>query len=433
MITGALDAFTLTENSATISGWAYKTEGGERLPIVVGVTGTRPVKIETFRRPDIGTAHTFGIRVVLKSPFDLLALVVGSAQCVAEHAGENRIIPIWKRLKSQILSAFMIRSAQTLNAEDRAELLGALLAPVRSPPGVAQTETTTLSLEVGFRSYDNAVVVGRDGHLFLEAGTNKVSRMYDEPATEAKVAGWTGVIDRRRQTIGDAGAIYLQVIVPEKQSVLDHLHPSGRIGCTPLLDQINDQISNYPNYVDTLSIFSDLLNHRGLNPYRKIDTHLSVHGCQALVEALSTQIVGRTIELETPPLVARSVTGDLGNKIGFGNVVEQCLYPAEEDWVLAKRNVRLDHASDPARGHIGSLRRWTCDDAAIDRRVLIFGNSMFERGGKPLTLSWWFARLFREVCFVWSPEVDLRLVREMSPDVVVCQTVERFLRNVPTH
>lgn len=430
MITGALDAFTLTEDGATISGWAYKTEGSERLPIAVSMTGTRPTKIENFRRPDISTIHALGIRLVLGSPLDLLAMVLGSAHCVAEQDGQGYAIPIWEKLKSRILSAFMIRSAQTLDADGRAELFGALLAPVRSSPGTPQTDTTNLSLEVGLKSYDNAVIVGRDGHLFLEAGSNKVSRMYAEPAAEAKVTGWTNLIERRRHRISDAGAAYLQFIIPEKQSVLGHAHPSGDIGCTPLFDAIATRLGDSPHHFDILSIFRALL-HQGQTPYRQIDTHLSFYGCQTLMAALATRIVGQTIEPETPPLVAQAATGDLGNKIGFGNVVEQCLYPVEQDWMLAQRDVRLEQRSDPANGHIGSLRRWSCDDAPIDRRVLIFGNSMFERGGRPLTLSWWSARMFREVCFVWSPSVNMQLVAELSPDVVVCQTVERFLGNVP--
>jgi hypothetical protein len=430
LITGALDAFTLTENGATISGWAYRTAEGERLPVTIGVTGIRTAKVESFPRPDIGGTHAFGIRLVLESPVDLLALVVGTARCVAGQDGQDHAIPIWEKLKGRILSAFMVRSAQALDADGRAELFGALLAPIRSSPGTPQADTTPLSLEVGFRSYDNAVVVGRDGHLFLEAGSNKVSRMYAEPAAEAKVAGWIDLIKRRRHRIGDAGAAYLQLIIPEKQSVLGHAHPAGDIGCTPLFDAIATRLANTPHHVDVLSIFR-MLSHRGLAPYRQVDTHLSFHGCQALVAALATRIAGRTVEPEMPLLAARPATGDLGNKIGFGNVVEQCLYPVEQDWLLAQRDVRLVHRSDPASGHIGSLRRWSCDDAPIGRRVLIFGNSMFERGGRSLTLSWWFARMFREVCFVWSPTVDMRLVAEWSPDVVVCQTVERFLGNVP--
>lgn len=431
MITGALDAFTLSDDSATISGWACITRDGERHPVAIDLSGVRPIRVERFQRADIGSAHAFGVRIVLESAFDLLALVHGATHCVAEQDGHRQVIPVWEKLKSRVLSAFLVRSAAQLNADGRADLLASLLEPLRAPPGLPDAETQSLALEVGFRSYDDAVIVGRGGHLFLEGGTNRLSRMYREPAAEAKVALWADLFERRRRAIGDAGARYLQMIVPEKQSVLGHAHPAGDRGCTPLLAAIAARLSDSAHHVDALSIFRDLRHRQGLDPYRQVDTHLSFHGYRALALELGARIAGHPVDLDPPPLVARPAAGDLGSKLGIGNIVEPCLFPVEDDWPLARRTVRLDHASDPDSGHIGYLRRWTCDDAPIDRRVLIFGNSMFERGAGPLTLSWWFARMFREVCFLWSPAVDLRLVADFSPDVVVCQTVERFLGNVP--
>jgi len=428
---GALDGFILVGDGATISGWACRMEDGERLPVPVDIVGARFDGAETFRRADIGTAHAFGIRFTLPSHADLLALATGTARCVAHYRGRTYDIPVWDKLKGKVLAALLVRAAETLDAAERAGLMAALLEPARSVPGLPGAETARLSIEVGFRSHDDAVVVGRDGHLFLEGGTNSLSRMYEEPADEARVAAWADLVERRRAQAERAGARFVQVIVPEKQSVLGHLHPAGDRGCTPLLQGIAARLSGKAYYLDALSAFRGLVEE-GRDPYRAVDTHLSFHGYQCLAGELGERITGEPMALATPELASSPAAGDLGSKIGWGNVVETSLSPVERGWALAGRDVRLDRSSDPETGHIGYLRQWTCDDAESDRSVLVFGNSMFERGAGPLTLSWWFARMFRRMTFLWSPTVDPELIERLSPDMVVCQTVERFLKSVPT-
>jgi hypothetical protein len=63
--------------------------------------------------------------------------------------------------------------------------------------------------------------------------------------------------------------------------------------------------------------------------------------------------------------------------------------------------------------------------------VLVFGNSFFSDVPSQAFVSWWFARFFRQYHFVWSPDFDLELIRSVQPDIVLGQTVERFLTRVP--
>ncbi|MFJ2542611.1 hypothetical protein [Microbacterium sp. NPDC087589] len=62
--------------------------------------------------------------------------------------------------------------------------------------------------------------------------------------------------------------------------------------------------------------------------------------------------------------------------------------------------------------------------------MLTFGNSFFETGDFAGYLSWWGKHLFREFHFHWGPDFDWDLVDELKPDVVIGQTVERFLNKV---
>ena len=62
---------------------------------------------------------------------------------------------------------------------------------------------------------------------------------------------------------------------------------------------------------------------------------------------------------------------------------------------------------------------------------MVFGNSFFERGAQSWRLSWWFKHFYREFIFCWNPALDLELVEKFQPDLVICQTVERFLTQIP--
>ena len=46
------------------------------------------------------------------------------------------------------------------------------------------------------------------------------------------------------------------------------------------------------------------------------------------------------------------------------------------------------------------------------------------------SLSYWLAGWFEEFHFVFSPDLDQDYVDRINPDVVICQTIERFLLHV---
>ena len=44
---------------------------------------------------------------------------------------------------------------------------------------------------------------------------------------------------------------------------------------------------------------------------------------------------------------------------------------------------------------------------------------------------WWITRLFEEVHFHWNAALDDEQIKAVQPDLVIGQTVERFLPMVP--
>jgi hypothetical protein len=124
--------------------------------------------------------------------------------------------------------------------------------------------------------------------------------------------------------------------------------------------------------------------------------------------------------------------GDLGNKFSGAGFLEKMELPADETLnSLGAGLSRLENYAPGDGGHIGRRLVWKNPGAPYRKRVLAFGNSFFERGEVPTTLSWWVARYFQEFHFIWDSVVNVDYVERMKPDVLICQTNERFLPVVP--
>lgn len=90
-----------------------------------------------------------------------------------------------------------------------------------------------------------------------------------------------------------------------------------------------------------------------------------------------------------------------------------------------------DHLHPARKGKLLGLSYAASNAAApVDRSILIFGNSFFEKvpgwaSAMPMVST------VRDIRFVWLPWVDLTLAKELNPDVVIFQTCERFLQRTP--
>jgi hypothetical protein len=92
----------------------------------------------------------------------------------------------------------------------------------------------------------------------------------------------------------------------------------------------------------------------------------------------------------------------------------------------------VEATEPPGGGHVGRREHWRAEGAPSARSLLVFGNSVCGSAGAGQNLlSGWLARWFAEYRFHWQPEVDWALVEALRPDILLCQTVERFMGRVP--
>jgi len=308
--------------------------------------------------------------------------------------------------------------------------------PARSAPAGTVEPDWPVPLPVGQLSPDGTALVGHGGHVFLVEGSNDLLAQYlcppDDPAARAKAAAWVRLIAARAATCARLGPRFLQVMIPEKLSVLpDHL-PRDIAAPTPLWRAIEAGIQAEPTIAPHWLSALPVLTRRGLREqaFPRLDTHLSARGAYALFIAICAAMqVGRPFP-EAPFTRHTDEIGDLAERLVPGVRLPETYHWPMAELVAMWPTPTLVEEHDPGR-HTGRRLVWRTPDAPVQARVIAFGNSYFERGGSPRALSWWCARAFSEFHFCWTAEMDDDYIRAHRPDWVICQTTERFLPQVP--
>ena len=296
----------------------------------------------------------------------------------------------------------------------------------------ATSQGPLLSNDTPFISDDSIAIQGFNGHLFLYRGSNDLINQYhvSEDSVVDLVDKWQTLFEFRESAVANIGCLYFQAIVPEKTSVLPEYYPCELTTPTPLLRRINNATLDSRFYID---IYKSLIE----SPFRTLiyalsDTHLTSLGASTIVGNIVSRICQNKLQIEPIDFIEKEFKGDLSRPGPFCEHSELLTFykTVRVNNKLLEDPVLIDSV-DPANSHIGIRRHWTNRTHLLDFRILIFGNSFFERGGTSRTLAWWFSRLFRECIFVWSPELDRSEVEHYKPDIVLCQTGERLLPSGP--
>ncbi|KIP93370.1 hypothetical protein RU09_06035 [Microbacterium sp. MEJ108Y] len=287
-------------------------------------------------------------------------------------------------------------------------------------------------MPAGLPSMDGSAVTGLRGHLFLTGGTNSLVSLYDEPVDDAllsRVDRWMDVLALRVEGCEARGARFVQTIVPEKLTVLRDDAPFDIAGPTPVLQEIENRLRDADFYVSGLAPFEQWNNVD--DPFLTTDTHFSAVGAQRMFSALAAQIDPQLVPLVDAVRMYqfRYAVGDLTGRFGLP-VYSRIVEPSDDELAAYAGGITMIEKYLPAVGVRGRRFGWTNSTAPSPLKVLVFGNSFFQSGDFAGQLSWWGKHLFSEFHFLWGPNLDWNLVDQLKPDVVVGQTVERFLNRV---
>ncbi|WP_273162338.1 alginate O-acetyltransferase AlgX-related protein [Massilia timonae] len=405
----------------TVYGWVTVDSNQFSLSVllnglIVGVADDFLVREDLTAKP---LARGFCIKCEKHvTPADLVG---GRLQVVAMGSHNIVSLPVWRPLQE----------AGVLLNIDLPELRKALSS-------VPAAYRKNLIRELGFsqagRSFgrlsdDGLAQVGRNGYLFLVSGRNHLSKIYTGEVV-LDIDKWVTCFANRQEQLKRREVRYVQVMIPEKTSVFyDYAPYTATAGSAPYLDLIRLSLEKEIPICDVLP---DLLAAKvESSVYPQGDTHLSTLGAEVVVRAILDVLNERAIY--TPAKTARHLrVGDLSERFAEDGDIQEFVPMYETlyfDGIESK--VDLIRSVDPETGHQGRQRVWRNHTAPIKKKVVCFGNSFFERGENSGYLSWWFARLFSEFHFIWSPDLDVSYVESVLPDIVICQTIERFLTELP--
>ena len=284
----------------------------------------------------------------------------------------------------------------------------------------------TEEARVGEISADRSAVIGRNGWCFIYEGSNNYRAGYLNKDVEGVGYEWGTLVETRRVACENLGAKFLQIIVPNKLSIQAPNFP----------EQLDTDLSYIlQNFLSTPSASKALVSLETFRlesvrdaVFRRNDSHLTLGG-----SALLTELVLERFGI-SPNGFATVVTrhtqhkGDLGGK--FAPVVEETLaVPSFGEGLLDKRNIeKVRESISPSFN--GTHQVFMNLNAPINAKIVVFGNSFFER-----VPSWgmspFFAALFSEFHFYWSPNVDFEYVAREKPDYIIAQTCERFMSKLP--
>lgn len=291
-------------------------------------------------------------------------------------------------------------------------------------------------LAFGRVSEDKTAVVGAGGNFFLKSGTNQLESLYVKE-NSIDVEAWYSLFLDRSLRATDRGIQYIQIIIPEKSSVLywnvPYTATKGSASFAKLIEKIDSNPMLSSCFLKGFDWIPDEVHSEAI--FRAYDSHFSTLGTKMLCSAIVSKFFPDHVSSFIPSgIFFGESAGDLGTRFQAtdGYVIEKPPLYSEVRGIDGETlTPELVSRVDPEEGNTGTIRVWKCNNAPIKIKVVCFGDSFFERGEVSGSLSWWFARLFSEFHFYWTSEQPIEYIDLIQPQVVISETIERFLRSVP--
>jgi hypothetical protein len=279
---------------------------------------------------------------------------------------------------------------------------------------------------------------GRDGWLFLTAGSNNVIGQFsDTPVMKQRLLDWKALLIARSRRCESLGTTYQHLIVPEKLTVYDHLLEGLKIDqrLSPAR-RLRQSLIWHPlvrrSCLDLVTAFRERCRSEDL--YFRTDSHWSFAGRMVAYRALC-EALGATVRDDMPerPFDEQRFQGDLGGQLEPPQSENARFYLLQRDAVrhYASPIVHKREAAGIINTlHVGAHVIYrNASPNADPRRMVVFGDSYAHFAPSMLTIM--LAETFREVHFVWSTSIDWRYVERTMPDILVTQIAERFMFQVP--
>lgn len=281
---------------------------------------------------------------------------------------------------------------------------------------------------VGQVSDDFSAVVGFNNWCFIYNGSNSYRDAYTNEDIAYLGDKWAELIERRQRICELHGVKFVQIVVPNKATLLTESFPEplGN-GITKILQRLQAASPN-ANFICPVESWREIDAREAI--FRRNDSHLTVAGNSLLAQIIIENSDVSLVDFSFIEVCKVNHLGDLGCKFKIP-IFEDLYAPRFDVGLLDQSNIFKTHEVI-VNGFNGTQQYFYNPCAPIKLSVLVFGNSFFERvpswGLSPL-----FAALFERFYFIWSPSFDENKIEELKPDIVVSQTCERFLNKLPEY
>jgi SAM-dependent methyltransferase len=305
-------------------------------------------------------------------------------------------------------------------------------AEAPAPSRVVNVHTEALAAfetPPGTWSADGVAVTGRDGWVFLGAGSNAILDQYRGlvPLPAGFDADWAAAMAERRAGAEALGAAFVALIVPDKLPVLPERFPDPLPAAAgapaPVLASRPELGLLYPTA--ELAAVPE-------GAFLRTDTHLTYEGNAALARLVAERVGGALpsdVLTLAPEAHRYLISGDLGSRFSPPIVEVVADHGGWGTATLAESNREELIA---VGGHVGTRQLLRNASAADDRTVVVFGDSYAFADPSYAGLAWFLAQAFREVHFLWIPfGWDPGYAAAAGADVIVCQGAERFAIRPP--
>lgn len=285
---------------------------------------------------------------------------------------------------------------------------------------------------VGAISSDRLAIWGGKNTAFLFSGSNFYYDSYQTPVVPKSTSTWIEITQNRHAQLSRATPI-VSLIVPNKATCLPDLYPLLlQENPTPSFRALRKAFANDPNVVFAESLLeaSSPSRRHASSVWSGLDSHWSEFGALVTLNEVLVRFGLAPIEFKYAEQERIRVGGDLCHRWPPRVKTEWQVLRAETA-LPAPTDVYDNAAGKPYRNN-GRHTVWTNTDAPIAKRLTIVGNSFSGPGHKSSNLTYWAARYFRRVTFVHSPNIPTDIHDFAETDLLLFQTVERFLPSAPT-
>ena len=274
-------------------------------------------------------------------------------------------------------------------------------------------------------SVSEEVIVGEDGWLFY--GSYKSQALYRRFRifSENELNRLTDSFTLFRQWMECRNIKLLLVVAPNKSTIYPEKMPIrfNRSVNKPVIDQVAETArSSGVAFVDFRDTFYSA-KQRGEKVYYKTDTHWNSWGSY-----LAYEEIGKRLSVWFPaiqPIEKRELKeAGLSNYVG-GLAEMHGAYPklSETSIIYSFRTERMIH----------SKRRPDSDLPGLEKSFLLVSDytqapdAILYRDSFSIDLIPYMQNHFHNVSAVWSYKIDLGLIEQKNPQVVIVEVVERFL------